>query len=101
MAEVARLARFRIDPGRRDALMTAYVDYAQAVRAEAGMHVWEMCTDAADEDVVWLFVRASDAAALEAHRSSEASARLGAVLMPAIIGEPEFHDLVPHFSNRP
>lgn len=101
MTEVARLARFRIDPNSRDTLLAAYVDYAHAVRAEAGMQVWEMCTDADDEDVVWLFVRASDAAALEAHRSSEASARLGAVLMPALIGNPEFHDLVPHFSNRP
>ena len=42
MTEVARLARFRIDPTSRDALLAAYVDYAEAVRAEAGMQVWEM-----------------------------------------------------------
>jgi quinol monooxygenase YgiN len=101
MAEVARLARFRIDPSRRGDLMAAYATYAEAVRLEDGIQVWQMSTDAEDENVVWLFVRATDAAALEAHRHSDAAARLGAVLMPSIIGDPEFHDLVPRFANRP
>ena len=99
MTEVARLARFRVDPGRRDELFAAYAIYEEAVRREDGMLVWEMCTDADDDNEVWLFVRAADAASLEAHRSSEASARLGSVLMPALVGNPEFHDLVPRFND--
>lgn len=101
MAEVARLASFRIDPARRSSLFEAYTEYAEAVRGEVGTLVWEMCTDAGDENVIWLFVRATDATALEEHRSSAAVARLGSVLMPALVGDPEFHDLVPQFSNRP
>jgi quinol monooxygenase YgiN len=101
MAEIARLARFRIDPSRRDGLFAAYAEYAEAVREEDGVRVWEMCTEADDENVVWLFVRSADAAAHEAHRSSSAAERLGSVLIPAIVGDPEFHDLVPNFSNLP
>ena len=52
MAQVSRLARFRIDPDRRDELFAAYTDYAQAVQGEDGIHVWEMYTDAEDENVV-------------------------------------------------
>jgi quinol monooxygenase YgiN len=101
MGEVARLARFRIDPARRGELFAAYTEYAEAVREEDGVRVWEMCTEAGDANVVWLFVRSVDAAAHEAHRASSAAERLGSVLVPAIVGAPEFHDLVPHFSNRP
>ena len=101
MAEVARLASFRIDPTHRDGLFAAYAEYVEAVREENGVRVWEMCTEADDENVVWLFVRSADAAAHESHRSSSAAERLGSVLLPAIVGSPEFHDLVPHFSNRP
>jgi quinol monooxygenase YgiN len=101
MGEVAGLARFRIDPTRRSELFAAYTDYVEAVREEDGVRVWEMCTEAGDPNVVWLYVRSADAAAHEAHRSSVAAERLGSVLLPAIDGAPEFHDLVPHFSNRP
>ena len=101
MAEIARLARFRVDPARRDGLFAAYTEYVEAVRGEDGVRVWEMCTEADDENVVWLFVRSADAAAHEAHRSSAAAERLVLVLIPACVGAPEFHDLEPHFSNRP
>ena len=100
MAEVARLARFRIDSARREALFAAYTEYVEAVRQEPGTRIWEMCTDAEDSDVIWLFVRSADAAAHEVHRSSVAAQQLGSVLMPAIVGAPEFHDLVPRFTKH-
>ena len=101
MAEVARLARFRIDPALREDVFAAYTEYVAAVRKEDGVRVWEICTEAEDANIVWLFVRSADAVAHEDHRSSEAAAQLGSVLIPAIVGSPEFHDLQPHFSNRP
>ncbi len=101
MAEVARLARFRIDPAHRTELFTAYAEYVEAVRRETGVRIWEMSTEADDDNMVWLFVRSADAAAHELHRSSAAAQQLGSVLMPAIVGAPEFHDLVPRFSKHP
>ena len=100
MSEVARLARFRIDPARRQELFDAYVEYAETVRAERGVQTWELCTSADDPNEIWIYVRAADAAALDAHRSSDAVATLGELLMPSIVGSPEFHDLIPAFSNR-
>ena len=101
MGEVARLARFRIDPARRGEVWSAYSEYAAEVREESGIQVWELCTDVGDENTIWLYVRAGDDSALEAHRSSSAADTLRSVLMPAIVGDPVFHDLVPRFVNHP
>jgi quinol monooxygenase YgiN len=89
MADVARLARFRVDPDRREQLFAAHAAYVEAVRDEAGTKVWEMSTEADDDNVVWLFVRSGGAAAHEAHGSSAAAQQLGSFLMPAIVGGPD------------
>lgn len=100
MDDVARLARFRIDPVRRAEVFAADAQYEEQVRGEAGTRVWEMCTEA-DENVVWLFVRSADAAAHELHRSSDAARQLDSILIATIDGAPEFDDLIPRFSKHP
>ena len=82
-------------------MWSAYSEYAAEVREESGIQVWELCTDVGDENTIWLYVRAGDDSALEAHRSSSAADTLRSVLMPAIVGDPVFHDLVPRFVNHP
>lgn len=95
MGEVARLTRFRIDPARRGEVGSAYSERAAEVREESGIQVWELCTDVGDDNTIWLYVRAGNDSALEAHRPSAAADTLRSVLMPAIVGDPVFHDLVP------
>jgi len=95
VGEVARLTRFRIDPARRGEVGSAYSERAAEVRAESGIQVWELCTDVGDDNTIWLYVRAGNDSALEAHRPSAAADTLRSVLMPAIVGDPVFHDLVP------
>ncbi len=65
MSGVARVARFRIEPQRREAPFTACADYAETARAEAGVHVWGMRTNPKGEHDVWLFVRANEGASLQ------------------------------------
>ena len=91
-----------MDPARCAEVLAAYAQNEGEVRGEAGTRVWEVCTEADDENVVWLFVRSGDAAAAahELHRSSDAARQLGSILMAAIDGAPEFHDLVPRFSKH-
>lgn len=85
----ALLAKITAQPGKRAELVAALQVMVQAVEAEPGTVQYVLHTDDSDADAVWFYERYADAAAFEAHRTSEAMKQLGASMRDLAAGRPE------------
>jgi quinol monooxygenase YgiN len=101
MDMVFRVARVGIDPAKRDLVMDEYARYVESVEQDPGVLAWELCADADDDDVIWILAKFADAAAHQHHMSLPETQAVSEVVREALVGAPEFHQLVPQFSvNR-
>ena len=101
---ITRVARVRIDPGKRDELFAAYATYASAVSEDEGVLAWEFCTEADDENVLWIIATVADADAHARHMEAPATAAVLPAIQSAMAEPPTMTALTPHYvvrSGRP
>ncbi|MET0144510.1 MAG: putative quinol monooxygenase [Ilumatobacteraceae bacterium] len=92
---VAMLARIPAQPGRRDELVAAMQQAITNAESEAGTRVYILHTNDKDPDAVFFYELYDDAAALDAHMTSDAFKALGASLRDLAGGRPELTKLTP------
>lgn len=85
----ALLAKITAQPGKRAELVEALRSMVSTAEAEPGTVQYVLHTDDRDEDVVWFYERYADAAALDAHATSEAMKQLGASVRELAAARPE------------
>ena len=97
---ITRVARARIDPSKRDELLAAYETYATAVAEDDGVLAWEFCTEADDENVVWIIAAFADTDAHARHMESPATAAVLPAIQSAMVEPPNMTALLPLYSVR-
>ncbi len=95
MSKVSVIAKIPLKPGSRDELVAAFEPMLEQVNKEAGTEIYILCSDQADENLVWVYELYSDSDAMGAHSSSETMATLLGVVGGLLEGEPGFHILTP------
>lgn len=91
MDEVAVIARLVAQPGRRHELLEALAPLLHNAEDEPGTRTYLLHEDTAEDDVVWMYERYVDAAALDAHRTAPVMKQVGPALMPLLAGPPDLH----------
>lgn len=81
-------ASFPIDPDRREDALESLEDLVTASRREAGTIEYEAATDVSDPNVVRVFERYEDEAALGAHSQSDHFVEFAGALPELLAGEP-------------
>ena len=97
---ITRVARARIDPSKRDELLAAYETYAIAITEDEDVLAWEFCTEADDENVVWIIATFADTDAHARHMEAPATAAVLPEIQSAIVEPPKITALLPHYSVR-
>ena len=95
MSKVSVIAKIPLKPGNRDELVAAFEPMLEQVNKEAGTEIYILCSDQADENLVWVYELYSDSDAMGAHSSSETMVSLLGVVGGLLEGEPGFHILTP------
>ncbi|MDE0067864.1 MAG: putative quinol monooxygenase [Acidimicrobiaceae bacterium] len=95
MSKVSVIAKLPLKPGTRDDLIAAFEPMLEQVNQEAGTEIYILCSDQADENLVWVYELYSDSDAMGAHSSSETMASLLGAVGGLLEGEPGFHILTP------
>lgn len=83
---VGLMVRLAARPGGRAGLLDAVNRFADDLRSSPGTEAFVVSLDPSDEDVVWLHEWFVDEAALDAHRGTDAFARL-MTEMPALLAD--------------
>jgi len=89
MTTPAIIAKITAQPGKRDELVAALQAMVEATNDEPGTIQYLLHIDDGDADVVWFYERYADAAAVDAHRSSEAMKAVGLAVRDLAAGRPE------------
>jgi quinol monooxygenase YgiN len=89
MTSPAIIAKITAQPGKRAELVAALQAMVDATNDEPGTIQYLLHTDDGDADVVWFYERYTDAAAVDAHRSSEAMKTVGLAVRDLAAGRPE------------
>ena len=98
---ITRVARVRIDPSMRFELLEAYRAYAEAILEDDDLLAWEICTEADDENLVWIIATFPDAEAHARHMAHPATAEVMPVIQSAVVEPPTMTELISHHSTRP
>ena len=97
---ITRVARVRIDPSQRDELLAAYATYAHAITEDEHVLAWQFCTEADNENVVWIIATFADIDAHARHMEAPATAAVLPAIQSAMVEPPKMTALLPHHSVR-
>lgn len=95
MSTLLVLAKITAQEGKRADLIEALGPMLDHVETEEGTVHYVLCKDTGDEDVVWVYERYTDEAALAAHGSSDAMKAVGGSIGSLVAGPPEITVLAP------
>ncbi len=88
---IVMLAEMPIVPDGRDAALSLFEDLAAASRAEDGVIDYRVTTDVESPNTVRVIEQYEDAAAVDAHMSSDHFESFQADVAPHMAGEPELY----------
>jgi quinol monooxygenase YgiN len=97
--KIAAVVKLTAAEGKRDELVAALTELAEATQAEPGTELYAMSTDAADADAIWFFELYTDQDSLNAHSTSPAMKAVGPRLAPLMAGRPEMHLVTPVYAK--
>lgn len=80
------LARFTVESAGADTVRQLMLDYAEAVRAEAGNLLFAPATLVADPNAYWVYEEYADDDAFAAHLASDHCAAFNAAIAPWVLG---------------
>ncbi len=91
MSTIGVFAKLTAKPGQRDQLAAAMKPLLDSTNDEPGTQVYVLHADNAEPDVLWMYERYDDQAALDAHSASPTFKATGKELAPFLAGRPELH----------
>jgi quinol monooxygenase YgiN len=93
MSQLSVIAKLPAAPGKGEELIAALQAALDIAADEPGTQYYVLHVDASNADVVWMYERYEDQAALDAH--SKSMMALFPVLGPLLGGAPELHIVTP------
>ena len=89
MGRFAAFVKMTTKPGERAGAVDVFDRYMDTIESEEGTLAYVLATDAADEDVLWLYEEYADDSALEVHLGTEAYAAMRDEITPYMAAMPE------------